>query len=153
MDVCVEANQCNTCEPENPTLISAGLGGIHVAVALQDMVKQLCTLNVFPKGKLFQSTIWFSLLSKFFEKKKSMNILKSSIPLYNFKLITSYYCNFIRFILPPRKKKVLTSNILHWFQLVSFHITIMAFHSTRYGLELCFKFEMGCALIKLLFLI
>lgn len=108
MDVCVEANQCNTCEPENPTLISAGLGGIHVAVALQDMVKRLCTLNVFPKGKLFQSTIWFSLLSKFFEKKKSMNILKSSIPLYNFKLITSYYCNFIRFILPPRKKKVFT---------------------------------------------
>lgn len=114
MDVCVEANQCNTCEPENPTLISAGLGGIHVAVALQDMVKQLCTLNVFPKGKLFQSTIWFSLLSKFFEKKKSMNILKSSIPLYNFKLITSYYCNFIRFILPLGKKKyLLTSNILH----------------------------------------
>lgn len=29
----------------------------------------------------------------------------------------------------------------------------MAFHSTRYGLELCFKFEMGRALIKLLFLI
>lgn len=62
MDVCVEANQCNTCEPENPTLISAGLGGIRVAVALQDMVKQLCTLNVvFLKGKLFQSMIWFSL--------------------------------------------------------------------------------------------
>ena len=38
-----------------------------------------------------------------------MNILKSSIPLYNLKLITSYYCNFIRFVLTPLGgKKVFT---------------------------------------------
>lgn len=105
MDVCVEANQCNnTCEPQNPTLNSAGLGGIHVAVALQDMVKQLCTLSVvLLKGKAFPENDMVFFAFKILWKK-SMNILKSSIPLYNFKLITSYYCNFIRFILPPRKK-------------------------------------------------
>lgn len=94
----------NTCESKNAALISARLGWIHIAVSLQyNMGKQLCKWNaVFLKGKFFQSTVWFSLLSEFFEK--SLNILKSSIPLYNFKLITSYYCNFIRFILPPGKK-------------------------------------------------
>lgn len=35
MNVCVEANQCDTHEPENTTLISTGLGGIRIAVALQ----------------------------------------------------------------------------------------------------------------------
>lgn len=91
-----------------------GLEG-SIAVALPcNVVEQLCKLNaVFLKGKLFQSRVWCSLLSTFFEKI-SMNILKSSIPLYNFKLITSYSCNFIRFILPPRKKKyLLTSDFLY----------------------------------------
>lgn len=115
MNVCVAASQWNTCEPENTALVRAGLGGIPIALALPySVVGQLCKLNaVFLKGKLFQSMVWCSLLSKFFEKK-SMNILKSSIPLYNFKLITSYSCNFIRFILPPRKKKyLLTPNFLY----------------------------------------
>lgn len=143
----------NTCEPENAALLGTGHGVIHAAVSLLcDTGKQLCVLNaIFLRGKLFQRTAWFVLLSEFFEK--SMNILRSSIPLYNFKLITSYYCNFIHFILPPGNRYLLTSNFLYWFQLVSFHITIMAFHSTRYGAELCFRFEMGHALIKLLFLI
>lgn len=82
MNVCVETSQCNMCEPENTASISVGLGGTHVAVALQYMVKQLCTLNVvFLKGKLFQSMIWFSLLSKFFEKKiyKYFEVLNSTL--------------------------------------------------------------------------
>lgn len=80
---------------------------------------------------------------------KSVNILKSSIPLYNFKLIASYYYNFIHFILPPRKKKyLLTSNFLYWFQLVSFHITIIAFHSTRYDLRVVFQIWNGLCINK-----
>lgn len=78
--------------------------------ATPELLRQLSA--VFLKGELFQSRAGFSLLSKFFEK--SRNILESSVTLYNFKLITSYYCNFIRFILPPRKKKaLLTSNFLY----------------------------------------
>lgn len=108
---------------------------MQIIVALQYTVKQLCKVNVvFLKGKLFQSMIWFSLLSKVFgKKKKSMNILKSSIPLHNFKLITSYYVISYVLYYPLGKKKYL---------LQIFYIDFSWSHST---LQLWLSIPQGMA--------